>query len=169
VKLDLSPAVVDETRGLLEALAEGMVEPWMKATATRLIASFKGRARIGKPAAPGTTKRQRKASRATAARVEYDAVVARDARCTVRTPALGPCSGPLHIDHHWGRGKAPTLRQNCRRLCLAHDRAKTDNRPTRLAWLLDFRIHAELHGYAEEVAKTDGQIALERAQHPENA
>jgi hypothetical protein len=73
----------------------------------------------------------------------------------------------LHIDHQWGRGKAPTLLENCRQLCLRHDLMKTRNEPTRLDWLEDFREHALAHDYPAEIAKADGQIALELAQHPE--
>jgi hypothetical protein len=117
---------------------------------------------------PGKTRAERKAALRPSKAAAYEAVIARDGgRCAVRLERLGACEGVLHIDHQWGRGKAPTLLENCRQLCLRHDLMKTRNEPTRLDWLEDFRSHALAHDYPAEIAKADGQIALERAQHPE--
>jgi hypothetical protein len=124
--------------------------------------------------APGKTKAQRKQTKAQSDRQVYAAVTERDAGlCTVQLAAeiLGACGGALEIDHQWGRGKEPTTVENCRKLCRDHHQRKTDSEteqgPSRLLWLCDFREHALSHDYYAEVAKTEGQIALERAQHPE--
>jgi hypothetical protein len=119
-------------------------------------------------ALPGKSRAERKAELRPSKAAAYEAVIARDGgRCTVRLERLGACEGVLHIDHQWGRGKAPTLLENCRQLCLRHDLMKTRNEPTRRDWLEDFREHALAHDYPAEIAKADGQIALELAQHPE--
>lgn len=127
-----------------------------------------------KPKAPGKTKAQRKQTKAQSDRAVYAAVRERDAGlCTVQLAAsvLGECGGALQIDHQWGRGKEPTTLENCRMLCADHHRRKTDSEtkqgPNRILWLHDFREHALSHDYYAEVAKVEGKIALERAQHPE--
>jgi hypothetical protein len=104
----------------------------------------------------------------------YKAVARRDRRCTVQLPEsiMGPCSGPLQIDHQWGRGKEPTRAENCRRLCEGHHRRKTDGKPSRLAWLYDYAEHSlELAGldpaYLEEVERAQNLAQLEKAQHPD--
>jgi hypothetical protein len=121
------------------------------------------------PPAPGKTKAQRKTTKAKSDREVYAEVSERDAGlCTVQLSAavLGECGGPLQIDHQWGRGKEPTLVENCRKLCKNHHDRKTDGIPSRLMWLNDYREHAVGHDYHGEAAKAEGQIALERAQHP---
>ena len=132
-------------------------------------------ARRERPArAPGKTKAQRKATKRESDRAAYAKVRARDAGlCTVQLAAsvLGECGGALTLDHQWGRGKEPTTLENCRMLCADHHRRKTDSEtkqgPNRILWLHDFREHALSHDYYAEVAKVEGKIALERAQHPE--
>lgn len=118
------------------------------------------------PRAAGTDKAQERLTKAMLDRIEYEAVVARDPTCTAGLD-FGACSGHVTIDHQWGRGKAPTKRENCRKLCFHHHGMKTDGQPSRLAWLRDFRRHALQHRYADEAAKAERAIALEIAQHPE--
>jgi hypothetical protein len=106
---------------------------------------------------------------AAADRRVYASVAARDPGCTVQMEWLfGPCSGPLQVDHQWGRGKEPTLKTNCRRLCERHHRMKTNSAPSRADWLEDFRVFAFGQHYWGEVQKCDDVIALEKAQHPEH-
>lgn len=124
--------------------------------------------------APGRSREDRRREKSTTNREVYADVKDRDAGlCTVQLAAMGKCSGALHMDHQWGRGKEPTTVENCRMLCARHDRMKTENETddghSRLLWLCDYREHALSHDYYAEVAKADAQIALERAQHPEAA
>jgi hypothetical protein len=87
--------------------------------------------------------------------------------CEIR--ALGGCSGRLHHDHFFGRGKEkPDMRLEWM-LCEAHHHRKTENIPSRASWLELFKLHAQSHGYEEVVAKCEGAIALEYAQHKESA
>jgi 5-methylcytosine-specific restriction endonuclease McrA len=106
----------------------------------------------------------------------YKAVKRRDRGCTVQLPEsiMGPCSGPLQIDHQWGRGKEPTRAENCRRLCEGHHRRKTDGKPSRRAWLLDYGEHALScadrglgAAYFAELDRAGRMAQLEIAQHPE--
>lgn len=131
------------------------------------------RTKIPRPSAPGKTKEERNLTKAEANRGKYERVRERDGGlCQVQlVQVMGRCDGALHIDHQWGRGKEPTKVTNCRSLCARHDRMKTENETekghSRLLWLCDYREWAVALGYEDEVVKTDGQIALERAQHPE--
>lgn len=86
--------------------------------------------------------------------------------CEVR--ALGGCRGRLVWDHFWGRGKVPPSVEAEWMLCEEHNHRKTDWQPTRVWWIGVFRMHCAMHGYAEQVAKCDGAMSLEEAQHPES-
>ena len=139
----------------------------IQAAKARAKASARARRKSRSPRAPGKTQGERRAETLADRRPVYEAVRERDAGlCTVQLAVMGECSGALHIDHQWGRGKEPTQLENCRDLCARHDRMKTDGDPNRLLWLCDFREWATLHGYREEAEKAERQIALERAQHP---
>ena len=138
----------------------------------------KAKAKAARKARPvravGPTKAAKKATKRGSDAIAYAGVRERDAGlCTVQLAAeiLGVCGGALQIDHQWGRGKAPTTVENCRMLCRDHHRRKTDSEteqgPSRLLWLCDFREHALSHDYYAEVSKADGAIALERGQHPD--
>jgi 5-methylcytosine-specific restriction endonuclease McrA len=159
-------------RALKAALSE--TESGRAILADRQKASRSRRERVrGKPKAPGRTKAQRKQTKTQADREVYAAVRERDAGlCTVQLAAsvLGECGGVLTLDHQWGRGKEPTTLENCRMLCWDHHERKTNSAteegPNRVLWLNDFREHALSHDYYAEVAKAEGVIALERAQHP---
>lgn len=127
-----------------------------------------------KPRAAWKTKAERTVEDMPRKRAVYAAVREReDGLCSVQLAAsvLGTCEGALQIDHQWGRGKAPTMVENCRMLCAKHHHRKTDSEtedgPSRLMWLCDFREHALSHRYYAEVAKADARIALERAKHPD--
>jgi 5-methylcytosine-specific restriction endonuclease McrA len=141
--------------------------------AKRARAAARSRRRARPERAKGSTKAERKATKREADAKVYAEVRDRDAGlCTVQLSpdVLGVCGGALQLDHQWGRGKEPTTVENCRMLCADHHRRKTDSEteqgPSRLLWLCDFREHALSHDYYGEVAKADGKIALERAQHP---
>jgi 5-methylcytosine-specific restriction endonuclease McrA len=128
---------------------------------------------LPRPEVPGQSRESRKATKSESDREVYKEVRERDAGlCTVQLAAsvLGECGGALQIDHQWGRGKEPTRVENCRMLCCEHHRRKTDSEtmdgPSRLLWLSDFREWAIENSYYAEVAKAEGKIALERAQHP---
>lgn len=117
---------------------------------------------------PGKTKAERDRKESAANRKVYAAVAARDMECQCGDVAtFGPCEGPLHIDHQWGRGKAPTEEKNCRRLCTRHDQMKTENKPSRKAWLVNFAMWALGKRFFGEYDKARAAIALEEAQHPE--
>lgn len=119
---------------------------------------------------PGKTKAQRDREESAANRKVYAAVAARDTECQCGDVAtFGPCDGPLHIDHQWGRGKAPTEEKNCRRLCTRHDQMKTGNEPSRKAWLVNFAVWAFGKRFFGEYEKAQRSIALEEGQHPQRA
>ena len=113
-------------------------------------------------------KRAAKRGKSVQRREIREAIMARDRICTAGE-GLGQHSGSLEWDHQWGRGKGcpPESAENGRALCGRHHNMKHGAHPSRMAWLRDFRRHAERYGYAAEVAKCDRAIALERAQHPE--
>ncbi len=80
----------------------------------------------------------------------------REVRAEVFSRAKGKCEAcrrPIgesgHLDHFWGRAKAPTHPRTCWALCLRCDDDKTHNRPSALNWLRRFYVHARLHGYAD--------------------
>lgn len=114
-------------------------------------------------------KERRKAERNVSAneRKVRTACVVRDHGCSVvDKEKFGPCRGPLHFDHQWGRGKAPTTVESCRMLCERHHlELKTDNKPSRAAWIVDFWQHATKHRYLAEAAKAERELAFENAQH----
>lgn len=70
---------------------------------------------------------------------------------------------PLELDHQWGRGRIRQESHNCWALCRSCHRAKTDNNPSRVAWLEAFRLHASRCGYREEAAKARRYIEAEQA------
>lgn len=92
----------------------------------------------------------------------------RDCGCTAKGFLDIRCQGMLETDHQWGRGREEETVENMRQLCGRHHRLKTDSHPSRIAWLENFRSHAFRHGYQDEVAKAEGALALEHAQHPEH-
>lgn len=71
---------------------------------------------------------------------------------------LRPLGDSGHLDHMWGRAKAPQSIENCWALALQCDDDKTNNRPSAITWAARFRDHAERHGYAEQVARADLRI-----------
>jgi hypothetical protein len=105
-------------------------------------------------------------ARATSRRTLRARVLRRDRVCQAGT-ALGAHSGKLEWDHQWGRGAEPETERNTRMICGGHHLRKTDNEPSRLAWILDWRRWAAMRGFTEEVEHADRAAALERAQHPE--
>lgn len=120
-----------------------------------------------RPVAPGKDRAERRKTKAEARRSTRPLVEARaDGRCEAATYVTGPCSGSLHWDHFWGRGKVPPAVEAEWMLCERHDRLKTLNEPTRENWIRVFQQHCIGHGYVEEAAKCQWQIELEQAQHP---
>jgi hypothetical protein len=101
------------------------------------------------------------------------AVVARaDGRCEriLGEPGnvMGRCNMPgVEMDHMHGRAREESV-ESCWLHCVLCARAKTTNKPSRAYWLWNFGIHAAMHGYAEQVAKAERLLALEKAQHPEH-
>jgi hypothetical protein len=103
----------------------------------------------------------------------------RAVRAAVVTRAAGRCEccgGEVsvsrgHMDHFFGRARSELV-ETCWFLCSSPhgeggcDEKKTANKPTRLFWLLRFKRHCALHGYARPVPMLDAQIALEQGQHP---
>lgn len=167
--MNVRTAIVRKAREVLEALAAGRVEPWMAATAREVLPSLSERRGIQKaPIASVAHVADRRAEEdedARAARRETRAAVA--ARAAGCCEACGARRGEaLHWDHFWGRGREESV-EGSWMLCPRCDREKTENVPTRIAWLERFGAHAELHGYREQGAKVDSAVALERAQHPE--
>ena len=173
----LSPRDVRRARDLAEwvlteSAKEGLDLDFARGEARHLLLALKERRRVPRSRAPGKTKEERKRTKAQIERAVYEEVADRDAGlCTVQHPAalVGECDGPLQIDHQWGRNKAPTTVQNCRKLCTKHHKMKTDSEPSRALWLKDFRMHAEGHGYEAEADKATALRFLEEAQHPERA
>jgi hypothetical protein len=180
----LSPRDTRRARDLAEWVesaspGDGMDLEWAKGEARHLLLALAPRKRVARDVGPSVAHHEkarrveeREVSAETAA--AYKAVARRDRRCTVQLPEsiMGPCSGRLTIDHQWGRGKEPTKTENCRRLCETHHRLKTDNKPSRLAWLYDYAEHClGLAGlgreYMDEVDRAQNAAQLEKAQHPE--
>lgn len=54
-----------------------------------------------------------------------------------------------HLDHFFGRAKAPATVENCWALSLACDDAKTNNKPSAVMWCDRFYLHSILHGHHE--------------------
>jgi hypothetical protein len=80
----------------------------------------------------------------------------------------GRCLGMLELDHFYGKAKAEESPETLWLLCARHHRLKTDGWPGRLAWLELYRSHCTGYGYADELARLEGMVALELAQHPEH-
>jgi hypothetical protein len=114
------------------------------------------------------TKGQRAATKAEKRRAVYDVV---DTRASGYCEAcfLEKCAAPgVSRDHFWGRAREESV-ESVWKLCFACDRAKTENKPTRIWWLEKFRAHAVNHRYWEQAAKCSNTIGYELAQHPEHA
>jgi hypothetical protein len=87
-------------------------------------------------------------------------------RATVFARAKGRCecgcgrhlgeSG--HLDHAFGRAKAPESERNCWALALVCDDAKTANRPSAAHWCDRFYLHAIKHGFHEEAERAATKI-----------
>jgi hypothetical protein len=169
----IRPEIAEKAREVLQALADGKIEPWMVAHAREVLPSFTVRGAVDKsPIASVEHHDQERASEeneeARRERKVYGRVRRRDRICQIADlETFGPHSGKLEVDHEWGRGKAPTLVENCRLKCERHHHLKTDGKPSRLAHLLDFLTWATRRRYWSEVEKANGAIELERAQHPE--
>jgi 5-methylcytosine-specific restriction endonuclease McrA len=142
------------------------------ATAEQLLAEDEARQERRRAKSAPRRQAAARAGRATkkSERAVYKAVRARDRICTAQLPAtvIGPHGGRLEVDHQWGRGKEPTLVENCRLLCEAHHFRKTRSVPDRATHLEDYRLHSLKLGHDAEAARAVAQIALEKAQHPED-
>jgi len=73
----------------------------------------------------------------------------------------------LHLDHFWGRAREESI-ESCWMLAPRCDRDKTENKPTRRAWLAFFAAHCLRNGYREQMLKVDRALILDQAQHPEH-
>lgn len=123
------------------------------------------------------TKKQRRARHAGSRRErEGKREAKRDDRAIVRAlvanRALGYCEAcrtfhgdALQMDHFWGRAREESV-QSCWMLCAECHRDKTENRPSRGAWLGGFSLHCEAMNYGEQFDKIDRAMALDAAQHP---
>ncbi len=87
-------------------------------------------------------------------------------RATVFVRADGACEAcgrhiteeSGHLDHFFGRAKAPEAVSNCWALCLTCDVAKTANEPTAAFWLIAFIDHAEKHSYPVETERAAAKL-----------
>jgi len=78
----------------------------------------------------------------------------REVRAQVFERARGKCEACKrqlgesgHLDHMFGRAKAPTAVDTCWALCLKCDDDKTHNRPSAIHWLRLFWVHCRVWGY----------------------
>lgn len=171
--MNLRDNIAEKAREVLQALADGKIETWMKAQAAEVLPALTPRVRVEKaPIASVEHHDQERAAdnRRTVAdeRKVYREVAARDLVCQVDDlETFGPHAGELEIDHQWGRGKEPTTARNCRRICERHHRMKTDGSPSALAWILNFMAWAFRMRFWDEYGKARVRAELERAQHPE--
>lgn len=69
------------------------------------------------------------------------------------------CKRPVgesgHLDHFFGRAKAPTALETCWALCLQCDDDKTNNRPSAIAWLRLFWVHCRVWGYEASAKRAE--------------
>lgn len=92
-----------------------------------------------------------------------------EVRAAVLARAKGRCEFDLkplnagEVDHMWGRAKAAESVENCWLLCVDHHREKTDNLPSRVAWLEAFSDHCRRHGYGVEGLKAEAKLFYARA------
>lgn len=87
---------------------------------------------------------------------------------TVMERAAGRCeadgvAGPLHLDHFFGRAKAPETVENCWALCHACDGAKTLNHPDAATWLRRFIDHAVVYGYEAAAVRARNRLIFVEA------
>lgn len=74
-------------------------------------------------------------------------------RAEASCEARGCKAEPTELDHQFGRVRVKQKASNCRALCQAHHRAKTNSVPSAEFWLKDFIEHCQAHGYVtEEIA-----------------
>lgn len=117
-----------------------------------------------------------RAARLTAASAGMTTAAFKRLRADVFTRADGNCEGPCggyisaetgHLDHFFGRAKAPETLENCWALCVTCDDNKTNNRPFRLGstigaadWCDLFYEHALKHGYHEAAERAANKIRV---------
>lgn len=169
--MNIRDAIANRLRKVVDALAEGRVEPWMILEARACAPSLRHQVSVRKtPIASVAHVEARQATEAV------DAIHARKAvRKACADRAGGCCEScgtrrgeALHMDHFWGRAREESV-ESCWMLCARCDREKTENVGGRVEWLRRFGAHAALHGYREQETKVDAALALERAQHREIA
>lgn len=68
-----------------------------------------------------------------------------------------------HLDHFFGRAKAPETIENCWALCLKCDHEKTTNDPSSAAWCDRFYLHAVKHGYHEAAERAVQKLRWQEA------
>jgi hypothetical protein len=123
---------------------------------------------------PGTTRAERRQTKAQARRATRPLVEARAAgRCEAAlADAGGVCRGRLIWDHFFGRGKVPPSVELEWLICAEHDRLKTasetpDGETSRAFWVRVFDRHSARYGYQDALDRCARALAIELAQHPE--
>lgn len=91
-------------------------------------------------------------------------------RAAVFARAKGKCEAccrPLgesgHLDHFWGRAKAPTNVETCWALCLRCDYEKTNNRPSAINWLRRYWVHCRRYVYPEQCERAEARAEVLKA------
>jgi hypothetical protein len=69
------------------------------------------------------------------------------------------------MDHFWGRAREESV-ESCWMLCPRCDARKTENKPSRAQWLINFGQHCASYEYRGQIEKVDAALSLELAQHP---
>lgn len=68
-----------------------------------------------------------------------------------------------HLDHAFGRAKAPESLETCWALDYRCDALKTSCKPSRAYWLRLFREHCRRHRYRAEFERAETDIAVLKA------
>jgi hypothetical protein len=106
-------------------------------------------------------RQQKRAARKTkniaTAHIRAEVFARAENQCEAHLPG-GRCRGPAaHLDHFWGRAKAPQTIFNCWALCVICDREKTHNRPDADFWVVSFSDHCQGHGYESEYRRCESK------------
>jgi len=65
-----------------------------------------------------------------------------------------------HCDHFFGRGHVAESLETVWMLCPNCDLLKTNNKPSSAWWMREFRTHALIHGYADEVHRCNVRLEV---------
>ncbi len=75
------------------------------------------------------------------------------------------CGAPVseefgEMDHAFGRARVPQSVENCWFLAPRCHRQKTDNFPSAMWWVEDFRRHCQRHGYGEQEHRCEVRLEV---------